>query len=106
MHWSSKILVRYKHNAITGELHWAKRIASDFNKELKRIRQKYQNTGFPLKFIYKTICNFERGNKQIIIPERLFDERKTFSVRFLYSPPNNNIVKYSWEKSKISIITK
>ena len=106
MHWSSKILVRYKHNAITGELHWAKRIASDFNKELKRIRQKCQNTGFPLKFIYKTICNFERGNKQIIIPERLFDERKTFSVRFPYSPPNNNIVKYSWEKSKISIITK
>ena len=41
VHWSSKIPVSYKRNAITGELHRAKRIASDFNKELKRIRQKY-----------------------------------------------------------------
>ena len=35
VHWSSKIPVRYKCNAI-GELHRAKRIPSDFNKELKR----------------------------------------------------------------------
>ena len=41
VHWSSKIPVRYKRNAITEELNQAKRIASDFNKELKRIRQKY-----------------------------------------------------------------
>ena len=42
VHWSSKIPVRYKHNAITGKLHRAKRIVSDFNKELKKIRQKYE----------------------------------------------------------------
>ena len=62
VHWSSKILVRYKRNAITGELNRAKRITPDFNKELKRIRQKYRNAGFSLKFINKTICNFERRN--------------------------------------------
>ena len=33
VHWISKLPVRYKCNAITGELHRAKRIASDFNKE-------------------------------------------------------------------------
>ena len=33
VHWSSKIIVRYKRNVITGELHWAKQIASDFNKD-------------------------------------------------------------------------
>ena len=49
--WSSKIPVRYKANAITEELNQIKRIASDFNKELKRIRQKYQNARFSLKFI-------------------------------------------------------
>ena len=38
-------------NAITEELNQAKRIASDFNKELKRIRQKYQNARFSLKCI-------------------------------------------------------
>ena len=62
VHWSSKIPVRYKRNAITGELNRAKRITPDFNKELKRIRQKYRNAGFSLKFINKTICNFERRN--------------------------------------------
>ena len=65
VHWSSKIPVRYKADQ-------AKRIASDFNKELKRIRQKYRNAGFSLKFINKTICNFERGKEEMIIPEWLF----------------------------------
>ena len=85
VHWSSKTPVRYKGNAVTEELNQAKRIASDFNKELKRIRQKYQNAGFSLKFINETICNFERGKEEMIIPEWLFDERKTFSVRFPYT---------------------
>ena len=85
VHWRSKIPVRYKRNAITEELNQAKRIASDFNKELKSIRQQYQNAGFSLKFINETICNFERGKEEMIIPEWLFDERKTFSVRFPYT---------------------
>ena len=75
------------------ELHRAKRIASDFNTELKRIRKKYRNVGFPLKFINETIWNFERGKEEIIIPEWLFDERKTFSVRFPYSPVNEKFSK-------------
>ena len=80
MHWSPKIPVRYKPNAITGELLWAKRIALNFNKELKKIRQKYWNAGFSLKLINKTICNFEWGKEEMVIPEWLFDERKTFSI--------------------------
>ena len=43
VHWSSKIPVRYKRKAITGELHRARQIASDFDKELKRIRRKCRN---------------------------------------------------------------
>ena len=98
MHWSSKFPVRYKRNAITGELHPTKRIASDFNKELKRIRQKYRNAGFLLKFINETIYNFERGKEEMIIPEWLFDERKTFSVRFPYSPANEKFSKVFMRK--------
>ena len=37
VHWSSKILTKYKHNAITSELHRAKRIASGFKLEVKRL---------------------------------------------------------------------
>ena len=41
VHWSSKIPTRYKHNAITGELHRAKRIANHFNFEIKRITKSF-----------------------------------------------------------------
>ena len=37
VYWSSKIPVSYKDNAISGEINRAKRIAPDFNKELKRM---------------------------------------------------------------------
>ena len=112
MHWSPKIPVRYKRNAITGELNRAKRIASDFNKELKRIRQKYRNTGFSLKFTNETIFCFEKGKEKIIIPEWLFDERKPFSVRFPYSPASKKfskvfmrkVEKFTNDKVKVIII--
>ena len=111
MHWSPKIPVRYKRNAITGELNRAKRITQDFNKELKRIRQKYRNAGFTLKSINETICNSERGKEEMIIPEWLFDERKTFSVRFPYSPVNEKFSKVFTRKvenftnDKVKVIT-
>ena len=84
---------RYKCNAITGELNRAKRLAPDFNKELKRLRQKYRNAGFSFKFINETICNFERGKEEMIITEWLFDGRKNFSVRFPHSPVNEKFSK-------------
>ena len=100
VHWNSKIPVRYKTNALTGELNRAKRVAPYFNKELNRIRQKYQNAGFPLKFINETIHNFKRGKEEMIIPEWLFDERKTFSVRFPYSPVNEKFNKVFMRKGE------
>ena len=45
MHWSSKVPFKYKRNVITGELHRGKRIASNFNKDTKRIRSKYTDAG-------------------------------------------------------------
>ena len=41
VHWSSKIPIRYKRNAIIEELPRAKRIAFNFDKEIQRIREKY-----------------------------------------------------------------
>ena len=66
VYWSSKIPVSYKDNAITGELNRAKRIAPDFNKELKRIRQKYRNDILPslnekIKFV---VMNIEQAPKR------------------------------------------
>ena len=78
-----------------------------FNKELKRVRQKYWNAGFPLKFINETICNFEREKEEIIILEWLSDERKTFSVRLPYSSANEKFSKVFMRKvtnDKVKVI--
>ena len=43
----------------------------------------------------------------MVTPEWLFDERKTFSVRFSYSPVNeSNTLLYLPGKSKILLMTK
>ena len=57
-------------------------------------------TCMKLKFINETICNFERGKEEMIIPEWLFDERKTFSVRFPYSPANKKFSNVFMRKVK------
>ena len=111
VHWSSKLPVRYKPNAITGEQNWEKRIVSDFNNELKKTR--HGNAGFLLKFINERICNFEREKAEMIISEWLLDERKIFSVRFPYSPANEKFSKvfmrkvetFTNEKVKVIIIS-
>ena len=48
VHWSSKIPNNYKCNGITDELCRANKIATDFNKELKRIRKEFLHPGFPV----------------------------------------------------------
>ena len=68
MHWSSKIPFKYKRNSITDELHRAKRIASDFDGETKRIWSIYTDAGYPKHVIEKTIKNFNRKKDELLIP--------------------------------------
>ena len=84
MHWSLKVPFKYKRNAITGELHRAKRISSDIDKEIKRIRSKYTNAGYPKHVIENTIRNFNRKKDEPLIPLWLFDERKHVTIRFRF----------------------
>ena len=51
VHWTSKIPMRYKRNAIIGELHRTKKIASNFDIEIKRIITKYAAARFPNRFV-------------------------------------------------------
>ena len=57
-----------------GELQRAKRIATDFNCEVKHITKKFLLTGFPRNFIKNTIEYFRKNEDDFIIPECLFDE--------------------------------
>ena len=43
VHWSSKVPFCYKKNAINGELHTAKKISSNFQSEIARIKAKKNN---------------------------------------------------------------
>ena len=57
-HWSSKVPYKYKRNAITGELHRAKRIVSNFDNETKNIRNKCRVARYPKHVIENTIKKF------------------------------------------------
>ena len=68
VHWSSKIPTRYKRNAITGEYHRAKRIANDFNFEVKRTTKKFLSAGYPRNVIRNTIEYFSKDKGDYVIP--------------------------------------
>ena len=59
---------KYKRNAILGELQRARRSVLDFDKKIKRIKNKYIDTGYPKYVIENTITNFNTKNVKLIIP--------------------------------------
>ena len=75
VHWSSKIPLRYKRNAKTGELHRANKIASNFSNEMKRIKIKYLQAGFPIHAI-NVFRRFNQEQDEVLIPQWLFNDRK------------------------------
>ena len=94
MHWSSKILTKYKRDAITGELHRAKRIANDFNFKVNRItKMLFLSIGFPKNFIRNTIKHFNKDKDDFIISEWLFDERKQIILRKPFSESNEQFTE-------------
>ena len=68
VNWTSKIPVRYKRNLIIGELHRAKKIASTFNMEIKRIINKDTAAGLPSRFVHSIIDNSDGGKDNLILP--------------------------------------
>ena len=85
MHWSSKVPYKYKRNAITGDLHRTKRIASNSDDKTKRIRKKLTDAGYPKHVIENTIKIFNRKKDELLIPPWLSDERKHVTIRLSFS---------------------
>ena len=79
-HWSSKVPKRYKRNAINSDLNRSHRISMNFTAEKEIIRDKFNNAGFPVRFIESVIEQFEKKltEDDLIIPEFLFKEPKKF----------------------------
>ena len=76
MQWSSKIPLRYEGNAKTGELHRANKIVSNSSNEMKRMKIKYLQAGFPIHVIDDVFCRFNQEKDEVLIPQWLFDDRK------------------------------
>ena len=77
--------MRYKRNAIIGELHRAKKTASNFDMETKRIDNKYTAAEFPSRFVHSIIDNFDSGKDNLIILSGCLMKRRL--SEFIYHFP-------------------
>ena len=93
IYWSSKVPFRYKKNAINVELHRAKKISSNFQSEIAKIKAKFLKASFPHKVVENTISYFNNVDEELRIPRWLFDERKTILINLLFSNKNDKFQK-------------
>ena len=101
-----------KKNAIRGELHEAKRIASKFDNKTKKIRNKYRDAGYPKNVIENTIKNFNSKKDELLIPPWLLDKRKHVTIRLPFSSKNekycayfiNKLVSFTSGKVKFNVV--
>ncbi|XP_068671420.1 uncharacterized protein [Montipora foliosa] len=99
-HWKSEVPTKWKRNCITSALHRAKRISTDFDKDLKTLETSFINAGYPKRFISHTINNFLNHSPQDdnIIPNFLFEERKKVFIKLPFCSKNENLSKTFIEK--------
>ena len=88
-----KTLATYKRNTPSGALHRAKKIATDFNYEVKRIFQQFLSTGFLRSFIRTTVKYFNTNKDDFVIPEWLFDEQILINVELPFQESNEKFIK-------------
>ena len=94
VHWFSKSPVRYKRNAIIGDLYRAKRISSNFDVEIIITKRKFIKSGFPRKFIDALVRKFvdrpaHEDKDILLIPEYFFEYPKPFVLVELAIYPEN-----------------
>ena len=91
--WEFKVPKHYKRKTLLGELHHAKMISSNFQKEVKNIKEKFGKGNFPRRFINSVVAQFnnstynnnERNEEdEMIIPPQLFEIPK--KMLFLQVP--------------------
>ena len=99
-HWKSEVPTKWKRNCITSALHRAKRISTDFDKDLKTLETSFINAGYPKRFISHTINNFLNHSPQDdnIIPNFLFEERKKVFIKLPFCGKNEKLSKTFIEK--------
>ena len=80
---------------IEGYLFRAFRIGSDFIHELELLKEKYIRAGFPVKFIFAILKQFEASKEDFPVPESLQDGEKRIHFKIPFCPKNEScIFKY------------
>ena len=77
----SKIPKKYKRNTVSGNLHRSRKIASNFDIEIRAIKAKYNKAGYLRQFIESVIRDFitpEDKNESFIIQPKMFEVKKLF----------------------------
>ena len=106
LHWFSKTPVRYKRNAITGDLHRAKKISSNYFEEVEKIHKKFINAGFPEPFVSSVIDKFNipipiEEDDDVLIPPYFFDDPIPFIlVEIPFCPEKERLSKHFIRKLK------
>ena len=80
-HWTSPVPINYKKNVIIGDLHNVKNLSSNFEQEVRIIRNKYIKAGYSFRFINSVIDGFNQEKEDPLIPTSLFEERKEVSFQ-------------------------
>ena len=79
--WVSKIPKRYKRNAISRDFHRSRKMASNFNIEIRAITVKCNKAGYPRWFIQSVIWDFItplHKDESFLIPPNMFEVKKPF----------------------------
>ena len=98
MHWSSKVPKKIKRNIIKNDLHRAKKISTDFDAEIKEINKKYENAGYPKRYVNSVIKDFnEKDNKQTEIGSKKEDKRFV-PVKIPFCDKNEKIGRHFLQK--------
>ena len=77
----SKIPKRYQQNTVSGDLHRSRKIASNFDIEIRAIKAKYNKAGYARRFIERVIRDFITPldkDESFIFPLNLFVVKKPF----------------------------
>jgi hypothetical protein len=100
VHWSSKVPKKIKRNIVTNDLHRAKKISTDFENEKKEVSKKYENAGYPKRFVASIVKIFEENqSRQPTSPEEP-DERTFIPIRIPFCEKNEKVAKHFIEKLK------
>ena len=102
MHWSSKVPKKIKRNIITNDLHRAKKISTDFEIEKGEVQTKYENAGYPKRFVSSIIRDFdEKQSKPKDTNEQKKKEEKVFvPIKVPFCETNEKVAKHFLEKLK------